>query len=380
MGDIQVIKKENSWTVSTDNGAYNVKDTNGNGKIDSGDIWTALNGQEPPTTQEKEEAMGLSLKKENMTGAEIDEYNRVQEQLKKKKEIKERLEQQQRATQYSSGQYGQYGQSSKASKWAKIGQICTMALAPLTLVGGVLSSAGVGSWAYNGCGNDRALKWFGGITGGLFGLSALGSMIGMFAQKNNTYSYTPAMNTNNYGNMFQQAIQAQQQYDQQKMQEWEEYSQKMQEQAEEQKIEKEKQQNTALVTKTIEDANADGAVCEKTNKEYLNTLEDLDGEREYTAEEIKKVKQIRQTPMIPVKHIGEDATDKTKLSPKFAKLLNDKLSKYEKLDEEGSDNKFKVFTKEQYNSVKSILAKTQLTEADITNLKKIYKESEKIEQ
>lgn len=362
MSSIQVTKQENSWQVVTSNGTYTVEDTNGNGKMDKKDVWTSANGGTLPSVEEREEAMGLAMKKEKMTAEEMDQYERYQEQLK----LKQQRQQQQQ-------QYQQQSQTPKKMNfWQKFSMMSTAMLPLFGGLTGMFAGMGMGSWAYNsGHYNDTALRIMGGTTGALFGLSSMMSTVAMMKGMNNMPAggYNCGGFNNNFGSGLQQAMEAQNQWQQAQQQRWDEYAEKVKEESEKRAEKAKKQQNQ----KTVQDAIASNTDCNDKNREYLDSLEDLDGEREYTDEEVKNVKKIKMAPSIPVNHIGDDASDKTKLSPQFAQKLNKLIAGYEKYDNEGSDNKFKYLSKENYTKIKQILNKETLTETDVTELQNIYK-------
>lgn len=363
MSGIEVTKQENSWQVVTKNGTFTVEDTNGNGRIDKKDLWSAANGAKLPTIDEREEAMGLSLKKEKMTAEEMDEYDRFQQ----RQQAKEQQQQYQQQTQTPK----------KMNIWQKIGVMSTALLPMFSGLTGMFMGMGMGSWAYNsGNGNDTALRIMGGTTGALFGMSSAMSAVAMMKGMNNMPSggFNTGGYNNNIGSGWQQAVEAQNQWMEAQQKRQEEYLEQVKEQREQRETEEKKTKYQKAVQNEVDKVSKDDTGYEKKNADYIKSLEDVDGEREYTDEEIEKLKKIKNAPSIPADHVGEDASDKTKLSPSFAKILNDRLAQYEKLDEEGSDNKFKHLTKEHYNEIKKILAKDKLTEADVTRLKTIYKE------
>ena len=90
----------------------------------------------------------------------------------------------------------------------------------------------------------------------------------------------------------------------------------------------------------------------------------------YTEEEVAKVNQIEKTPSIPINHIDLEGKDENKLNPTEAQNIHNLIKKYE---DANGDNKFKVMTKENYETIKNILTKESLTKEDIETLKNIWK-------
>lgn len=370
MSGIEVTKKQNSWQVVTQSGSFTVEDKNENGKIDKEDVWSSANGGSLPSTDEMEEAMGLSLKKEKMTSLEIAEYNKFQENLKAKEEYKQRQTQQQQ-------QYQTQTQTQPKQKWwEKAAQISLAALTPLSLMGSIMLGSGIGSSYYNsGNGNDRSLQWFGGITALMTGMSAMAPMLmknknnqaaGMY-QNQGGFNFNASGN-NNWGSSFSEAWKVQQEYDNQRIQATVEANKRAQEKAEQQKAENETKANKDLIQKTINAAAGESNVT-KANKDYLDTLKDPDKTRVYTEKEIENVKQINSTRSIPVNHIDPKGEAKNKITKGLAENLQELLNTF---DEKTGDLKYDVISKKNYTELKAILDKPQLTEADVDKLRSIY--------
>ena len=118
-------------------------------------------------------------------------------------------------------------------------------------------------------------------------------------------------------------------------------------------------------------ATADGTVINEQNKEALEELRDIDGEKTYTEEEIAVANQIKTTPRIPVNHIDvTESGNKTKMTKTFAQNLENLLAKYDKAE---GDNKAKVMTEKEYYTIKTLLARPTLNETEINELKELYK-------
>ena len=99
----------------------------------------------------------------------------------------------------------------------------------------------------------------------------------------------------------------------------------------------------------------------------------MDDERVYTDEEMANVEKINNAELIPYRHIGDDASDKTKLSPAFSQSLNELLLSYE---EATGDKKYDIMPKEAYTEVTTIISKEKLTAEDVEKLKELYQKYE----
>lgn len=367
MSDIQVTKKENSWQVVTANGTFTVKDKNDNGRIDKEDVWTSANGGALPSDDEIEEAMGLSLKKENMTTEEIAEYNKTQEQLKQKKKYKQQREQQIQQQQYQT----QTQTQPKQKWWEKAAMIGSAVMMPMSVMMSMFIGSGIGSSYYNsGNCNDRGLQIMGATTAGLMGMSQLAAMMAAMKGLNNpnTYvnqgQYNPVQNpyiqgnnwggNNNYGTYLIDAWNKKQESNITNN----EASKKAQAEADKKMI-----QNTI-------DAAASGTNVIKANKDYLDTLKDPDKNRVYTETEINNARQINSTPSIPVNLIDPKGEAKNKLTKGLAENLQTLLTAY---NEKSGDLKYDVISKKNYETIQTILNKKELTEADVKKLRDIYK-------
>ena len=364
MSDIQVTKKENSWQVVTANGTFTVKDKNENGKIDKEDVWSSANGGALPSDEEIEEAMGLSLKKENMTTEEIAEYNKVQQQLKQKEEYRQQREQQiQQQQQY------QTQTQPKQKWWEKAAMIGSAVMMPMSMMMSMFIGSGIGSSYYNsGNCNDRGLQIMGISTAGLMGMSQIAAMIAAMKGLNNPNTYVnPVQNpyrqgtnwggNNNYGTYLVDAWKSEQESNIAQQTKNEEAAKKAQAKADKE-----------FVQKTI-NAAASGTNVIKANKDYLDTLKDPDKTRVYTETEINNARQINSTPSIPIHLIDPKGEAKNKLTKGLAENLQTLLTAY---DEKSGDLKYDVISKKNHQTIQTLLGKKELTEADVNKLRDIY--------
>lgn len=363
MSAVQVTKTESGWTIVDSNGkSFSVTDKNQNGKWDSSELCKSLSGSgNYLSAEDKVEAQYQILQTgDGATEAEMARYERF------KKQQEARAAQQQQITQAQ--------KPAKKNFWQKFATVTTSLMPLFGGLTGMFGALAMNRWSYNsGLGNDSALRFMNASTGILFGMSGALTSAAMISGMNRTpVINTYQGNTGIYSGL-SQAIEAQNAY----MQELQEQNQirfeEMQEKQKENAQKAEKQRNTQFVNAMVQEVNNNPDAYNKINAEYIESLEDLDGEREYTEEEIKTAKNIKTSPYIPYTHIGENAEDKTKLSPAFASKLNALIANYEKYNAENSDKKFDYISKANYTAIKTILNKTTLTEADVNKLKEIYK-------
>ena len=128
--------------------------------------------------------------------------------------------------------------------------------------------------------------------------------------------------------------------------------------------------NRESINQIIQKADTENSGYNSKNTEYIKSLVDFSGEKVYTEEEVAKVNQIEKTPSIPINHIDLEGKDENKLNPTEAQNIHNLIKKYE---DANGDNKFKVMTKENYETIKNILTKESLTKEDIETLKNIWK-------
>lgn len=340
---LTVTKTETGFTVTKDGETYTVKDQNGNGLIDSKDVWT-LGGKEPLSEKELWEASGLSLgTKENLTSEEVAQYSKFKEQLKAMEKQEAQVQQQ---------------KPKKQTFWNKLSNFATTAL-PFLSLGSMFIGIGT-SWSLNSSAADKAIKW--NNIANMFSMGAM-TLTGINAMKNMSQNNTFFPQTNTFTQMPD--------YSQQLSQLFDTYN-KQQEQIQIQQKEATEKANNDKVRNMIEQlATADDTVINEQNKEILENLRDIDGEKTYTQEEIAKANQIKTTPRIPVNHIDiTESKDKTKLTKTFAQNLEDLLAKYDKAE---GDNKEKVMTEKEYMQIKTLLTLPKLNETQVNSLKELYK-------
>ena len=244
---------------------------------------------------------------------------------------------------------------------------------------GMFAGMSMNNWSYN-CGstNDTLLRISGGITGGLFGLSSSLPLVAGLFMNNQTVPQTNIYNSNinsfgfNTAGLYD-AISAQNDY----LKQWQENIDKTNEEAakarEKQAKEQQEKADRDYINGVIERVTPKNAIIDAGNKEYIKSLRDLDGERVYTEEEMANVEKINNAELIPYRHIGDDASDKTKLSPAFSQSLNELLLSYE---EATGDKKYDIMPKEAYTEVTTIISKEKLTAEDVEKLKELYQKYE----
>ena len=108
------------------------------------------------------------------------------------------------------------------------------------------------------------------------------------------------------------------------------------------------------------------------NKAFLEEMQDEDGEKTYTQDDIAYINQITNTPRIPVQHIDvKKEENETQISKNFASKLEKLLKKY---DDATGDLKLDVMKEEEYNTIKEILDQPTLTKEQIEILENLYEE------
>lgn len=344
---LTVTKTETGFTVTKGGESYSVTDKNGNGVIDSKDVWT-LGGKEPLSEKELWEASGLSLgTKEDMTSEEVAQYSKFKEQLEamKKQETQQQLQQ----------------KPKKQTFWNKLSNIATTAL-PILSLGSMFIGIG-SSWSLNSSSADKAIKWnnianmLSMVSMTLAGFNGLKNMQQDFSFMPQMNQYTQMPDYSMYTNTLAEKIEA--------------YN-KQQEENEIKQKEAIAKANNDKAREMIEQlATADNTVINEQNKNVLEALRDIDGVKTYTEEELATANQIKTTPRIPVTHIDvKESGDKTKMTKAFAQKLENLLAKYDKAE---GDNKEKVMTEKEYTAIKRLLAQSKLNETQINTLKELYK-------
>lgn len=356
MSGIHVKKSGDDFIVTKGTQSFTVKDKNKNGRIDQQDIWVNAAGK--VSKDEMWEAMGLSLAKENMTTEEMAEYEKFKEQRDAKDKYKQQIAEQKE----------QAEKPKKGGFWNKMLNVCQTAM-PFMVIGslgmGILSSFSLNK----GNAADSAIKWSAIANLGMMGMN---SAVAMSAIKNanQTGVLNNAGGMSNPYAMLGPALTAQNTWMKEQDELWNSGINDIKEDNDKKAKEAANKKNRDAIDKLAEDADDEDSVYDSSNKDYLKSLQDFDGTREYTDEEINNVKQIQATPRIPLKHIDSESKDESKLTKESAEKLNKLLKKYE---DANGDNKLKVMSEENYNKMKEILGKETLTKADIEQLEDIYK-------
>lgn len=375
--NVQVSIIDNGWLLTkTVNGkTTSVKyiDENKNGNIDSADKREVVSLDAGDLTTAEFDAVRKSLFEKNTENATNvgDWYNQKKtvEQEEARAEAFEKQQRAQRMQQYETKQ-------KKNSFWGKVGSIGTGILGGLAALSGFGFGFLGGGWQYNsGSLNDWNVRlWSSGVQG-FSGLSTM--MSAAYGNQTAAASYG-TQNANAGAFNFNDLVSAQNQYMQNRQQQFNQWMAETQKVQQEQKA-KAEAQATANAAETLykkyndeENSNA----ISQYNKNKLNEIYQPSKDAEdYTAEDMELLKKIEAFPQIPYDAIDDkNTTDNGKLNGKLAKEINDLIAKYR--DNATDEAKVNIMAKENYNSLKSIVAKAQkgqLTEQDIALLDKILK-------
>ena len=361
---IQVAKTESGWTITKDGSTFSVTDKNKNGQWDSDELIKSLSGKGYLNGDELYEAKyQIAQLGDGVTPEQMAAHERYQQQ-----KAAQQAQQQQQTTVVQGKQKGKF--------WRGLSLGLTAMVPLFSSLTGMFAGMSMTNWSYN-CGNtnDTFLKISGGITGGLFGLSASLPLVAGLFMNNQTVPQQTTIYNNNINSLgfntagLYGAMSAQTDY----LKQWQENIDKTNEEAakarEKQAKEQQEKADRDYINGVIERVTPKNAIIDAGNKEYIKSLRDLDDERVYTDEEIKNVKKIDIAELIPYRHVGDDASDKTKLSPAFAEKLNNLLTAYEKAE---GDNKLDIMSEEIYTEISTILNQETLTEENIERLQEIY--------
>ena len=365
---IQVAKTESGWTITKDGSTFSVTDKNKNGQWDSDELIKSLSGKGYLNGDELYEAKyQIAQLGDGVTPEQMAAHERYQQQ-----KAAQQAQQQQQTTVVQGKQKGKF--------WRGLSLGLTAMVPLFSSLTGMFAGMSMNNWSYN-CGNtnDTFLKISGGITGSLFGLSASLPLVAGLFMNNQTVPQQTTIYNNNINSLgfntagLYGAMSAQTDY----LKQWQENIDKTNEEAakarEKQAKEQQEKADRDYINGVIERVTPKNAIIDAGNKEYIKSLRDLDGERVYTEEEMANVEKINNAELIPYRHIGDDASDKTKLSPAFSQSLNELLLSYE---EATGDKKYDIMPKEAYTEVTTIISKEKLTAEDVEKLKELYQKYE----
>ena len=246
----------------------------------------------------------------------------------------------------------------KSTFWQKLGNGLTGAMGIFSGVLGAFLGFGVGSWAYDsGSFNDWRVRGFSGLSTGLLaGSSALSGL---------SNPYSAGINGMNMNNQMAAIFEA---YNNDMIQRQEAIDNALKAQ-QEAAI---KQQGVATVKGVFDAANKDGATINDSNKEYINSIYEVD-KKEYTKEEAENAQLIAQYPTIPYEAISKDG-EEGKLSVELAEKIDKMLREYETTDDPDTE-----ISKSVYTRVQSFLQEAKegkLTDEHLESLRSILKDYE----
>ncbi len=363
---IQVAKTESGWTISKDGSTFSVTDKNKNGQWDSDELIKSLSGKGYLNGDELYEAKyQIAQLGDGVTPEQMATHERYQQQ-----KAAQQAQQQQQTTVVQGKQKGKF--------WRGLSLGLTAMVPLFSTLTGMFAGMSMNNWSYN-CGNtnDTLLRISGGITGSLFGLSSSLPLVAGLFMNNQTVPQQTTIYNNNINSLgfntagLYDAMSAQNDY----LKQWQENIDKTNEEAakarEKQAKEQQEKADRDYVNDVIEKVTPENAIIDAGNKEYIESLWDFDNERVYTEEEINIVKKIDGAKLIPYRHIRDDKSETTKLSPDAAKKLHELLTAYEQAE---GDKKFDIMPEEVQTQITTILKQETLTEKDIETLKILSKE------
>ncbi len=378
--NVQVSIIDNGWLLTkTVNGkTTSVKyiDENKNGNIDSADKREVVSLDAGDLTTAEFDAVRKSLFEKNTeTESNVGDWYKQKKTIEQEEARAEAFEKQQRLRRIEELKAQNAQLDKKKSFWGKVGTIGT------TILGGISALAGFGfgfmgnSWQYNsGSLNDWNLRLMSSGVQGFEGLSTM--MAANYGNQYNAANWANSGSTGsfNFDEMFSAGSADMQNYQQQ-------FNDIMAsaEKATAERKAKEDAQATANAAETLykkyndeENSNA----ISKYNKSKLNEIYQPSKEAgDYTAEDKAMLQKIAAFPMIPYDALDDNNTlDNGKLNSKLAKDVNDLVAEY--MGCATDEAKVNIMAKENFSSLKSIVAKAQkgqLTEQDIALLNKILK-------
>lgn len=358
---IQVTKTESGWQITKDGNTFNITDKNKNGRWDGDELAKSLSGSGYLNADETYEFQyKIAQMSGGVTAEEMAQYAAYQEAKKAAQEKKERIEE------YKLQAFEQT-RPKKTSVWQKIAMGSMIALPVLSGLSTLFSA-----WSYNnGNYNDTALRVTGAATNTMFSLSAVLPMLSamngtnMFASTNN---YNPIYNIN-----FDKVIADQDAYINNMAATYSKALGGTSTSENNADAVKEKQQaanRTAVEAayKKLMETSKEKLFLDESNKEYISEM--YFDKEEYTEEEMQNIDNIRQAASVPYRHITNDEADKTKLTLKYSVALHELLESYEEANEAKKPD---IISDANYSSIKAMLAKETLTEAEIEKLKEIIK-------
>ncbi len=358
---IQVTKTESGWQITKDGNTFTITDKNKNGRWDGDELAKSLSGSGYLNADETYEFQyKIAQMSGGVTAEEMAQYAAYQEAKKAAQEKKERIEE------YKLQAFEQT-RPKKTSVWQKIAMGSMIALPVLSGLSTLFSA-----WSYNnGNYNDTALRVTGAATNTMFSLSAVLPMLSamngtnMFASTNN---YNPMYNIN-----FDKVIADQDAYINNMAATYSKALGGTSTSENNADAVKEKQQaanRTAVEAayKKLMETSKGKLFLDESNKEYISEM--YFDKEEYTEEEMQNIDNIRQAASVPYRHITNDEADKTKLTLKYSVALHELLKNYEEANEAKKPD---IISDANYTSIKAMLAKETLTEAEIEKLKEIIK-------
>ncbi len=325
-----IANNESGWTVVKNGAQYIITDTNGNGKYDSEDKISFNDPNSDPLSPEDLidiQFKTMAANQEGMSPQEMAAYSNYMKQ----KELQEQQKQQQAEIQAQrEAALVQAQQPKKKNFWQKLLTGFSFAMPVLAGVGFGFMGAGANSWQYNS--GDRGLRIMSGISSGMLGFSSglaammqtqtMTNMLSM--QQPMTASYIMPGNSgidnmmqsfvsdmNNQNTMFNQMFDAS---EQQRTIVQEEQRQKVRSGYAEQ------------IRKTFQD---DDLIPEANKQKLEEIAPPSKDSADYTEEDEILLKQLAETPYVPVESIDIDGTQKGKLlSKEYAMKINQAIKEY----------------------------------------------------
>ena len=321
-----VTANEKGWTVVKDGVTYTITDTNNNGRYDYNKDKIIFGDQSAnPLSDEDKAEIKFSIMKadpEGMTGAGMAQYEKfikTKEYQQKVEEEQARLQEERQAAQWAAQQ------PKKKGFWQKFATVLGFSAPILSGIGAGFIGAGTNSWQYNSC--DSGLRWMSGISSGLMGFTTSFATMMPFIMGSQSKSLTSSLNLNSL--LAQPAVPSTTNFDSLYNQFLTDINRTPSIEQQEQQ-EQRAQQARANYAEQIRKSYRDDELIPEANKQKLEEIAPPSKDSaDYTEEDERILKQLAETPYVPIESIDIDGDQKGKLlSKEYAAKINNAIKEY----------------------------------------------------
>ena len=333
-----ITNTDSGWTVVKNGVTYTITDTNGDGKYDGKDKITFNDPNSDPLTPEDLvdiKFKTLAANSEGMTADEMAQYSNYREQ----KEAKEQQKKQQEEIQaQKEAALWQAQQPKKRNFWSKLAMGLGFAMPVLSGIGAGFIGASANSWQYGNC--DRGLRWMSGLSSGMLGFSAgLSGLFSAMSMRNmmstvnmNAYNMYPA--ANNVNNMMQSFYTEMNNRNDMYNKYFDTIDSKTSDE-QETKVQKARSNAAENIRKQFQNDDTIPAANKEKLEEIAPPSKDSD---DYTEEDEKYLRQLSETPYVPVDSIDIEGDQKGKLlSKEYALKINNAIKEYHQASAEDTE-------------------------------------------